>query len=118
MAADRNGAALNPGTAGTGYHPEPARRASSSSTDIGGFGISVASASLPFERIADRADLLVGQMLDADAFRTRLVDRAEQLVELCLDRRPVAILTVLDQEHRQEGRTVVALLITSCQVSE
>src|SRR3546814_8055497 len=42
-------------------------------------------------------------MLDADEFGPRLLDRAQNLVELGLHRRAVAVLTVLDQEHGQKG---------------
>jgi hypothetical protein len=42
-------------------------------------------------------------MLDADEGAARLVDRAQQLVQLGLHRRGVAILAVLDQEDDQEG---------------
>src|SRR3954453_23654576 len=41
------------------------------------------------ERGAQQLDLGVGQMLDADERFTRLVDRAQQLVELGLDRSAV-----------------------------
>ena len=46
---------------------------------------------------------LVAQMLDPDELLARFVDGAEELVELGLHRRGIAILAVLDQEHHQEG---------------
>ena len=58
---------------------------------------------MALERRAHKLDLAVGQMLDADEWLARLVDRAQQLVELGLHRRAVAVLAVLDQEHQQEG---------------
>src|SRR5438067_1675476 len=42
-------------------------------------------------------------MLDADELLARLVDCAQELVELGLHRRTVAVLAVLDQEYHQEG---------------
>src|SRR3546814_10304152 len=56
-----------------------------------------------FQCVANLADLDIGQMLDADEFGPRLLDRAQNLVELGLHRRAVAVLTVLDQEHGQKG---------------
>ena len=58
---------------------------------------------MPLERGPDQLDLLIGEMLDADELLARFVDGAEELVELGLHRRPVAVLAVLDQEHHQEG---------------
>ena len=40
--------------------------------------------SITLESAADELDLVVGKMLDADELLARLVDRAEELVELCL----------------------------------
>ena len=59
---------------------------------------------LLFEREPDELDLLVGQMLDADELGARLADRAQQFVELGLDRRAVPVLAVLDEEHGEEGQ--------------
>src|SRR6185503_16207433 len=42
-------------------------------------------------------------MLDPDELLARLVDGAEEFVELGLHRRAIAVLAVLDQEHHQEG---------------
>src|SRR5947209_11510560 len=57
---------------------------------------------MPLERGADEFDLLVRQMFNPDELFACLVDGAQQFVELCLHRRAVAVLAVLDQEHHEE----------------
>src|SRR3546814_18066088 len=61
-----------------------------------------------FQCVANLADLDIGQMLDADEFGPRLLDRAQNLVELGLHRRTVAVLTVLDQQHGQDRKSAVS----------
>ena len=53
--------------------------------------------------VADRLYLGVGHVLDADELAAGRLHGADQLVELGLDRRRVAVLRVLHQEHHQEG---------------
>ena len=47
-------------------------------------------------------NFFVRQMLDADKTVLRLSMRTDELVELGLKRRPIAVLRVLDDEHHQE----------------
>src|SRR6185369_1101453 len=50
----------------------------------------------------DERQLARRQVLDADELVARMADGADQLVELGLDRRSVAVLRVLDEEDHQE----------------
>ena len=43
-------------------------------------------------------------MLNADGLRPRLFHRPQKLIEFGLDRRTVAVLTILDQENCEEGK--------------
>src|SRR3712207_7290728 len=55
---------------------------------------------LGLQAAPDDLDLLLGQMLDADELVARVIHRADQLVELGLHRRGVAILR--SEEHTSE----------------
>jgi hypothetical protein len=48
-----------------------------------------------FQCGADPVQFHFGQMLDTDELVARMADRADQLVELGLDRRSIAILRIL-----------------------
>jgi hypothetical protein len=52
--------------------------------------------------VATGVDLFLRQMFDADE-RVLGRARADEFVELCLNRGAFAVLTVLDEEHHEEG---------------
>ena len=62
------------------------------------------AACLDLQVLPDLLDLLVRHVLDANKWIARIPDGTDQLVELGLHRRAVAILAVLDQEHGEKGQ--------------
>ena len=52
--------------------------------------------------LAKLSELLLTQLLDANVVVLGGA-HSDQLIELGLDRRPVSVLRVLDQEHHEEG---------------
>src|ERR1051325_350545 len=78
--------------------------------DLGRVGVELAVAqflaSYPGERrvVAPVArELLILEVLEVEQRVVRALGRADQLVELDLDRLGVAVLRVLDEEHHEEG---------------
>ncbi len=57
----------------------------------------------PLEFFFEFLQLFVGKLFKIDKFITRTFNGADQLVELQLNGFPVAVLSVLNQEHHQEG---------------
>lgn len=57
----------------------------------------------PFQHSFQTFKIGFGQMFDADEFVSGIGDGADEFVKLCLDRGPVAILSVLDQEDHEKG---------------
>ena len=53
--------------------------------------------------MADLFKFIVSQMLDPDKFITCGFDRADQLVELGLNRGCIAVLRILNEKHDQKG---------------
>src|SRR5262245_17649767 len=54
------------------------------------------------ELLLEMLDLVVREILEVHELRARTLDRADELVELKVQRLGVAVLRVLDQEHHQE----------------